>query len=64
MIVFSVTFILFFMESMIHYNLGKKEESFQFPDRYNLCIMIVTVSFFSLLNSSILRYLAEHYNIH
>lgn len=66
MIVFIVTFSLFFMEALLHYNYGKDDEKskFHIPDNKVLFQIIITVAFFSLLNSYILRYLAKYYHIH
>jgi hypothetical protein len=65
MIVFIVTFILFFTEALLHYNYGKdKNSKFHIPENKILFQIIITVAFFSLLNSYILKYLAKHYHIH
>ena len=65
MIVFIVTFCLFSIESLIHYNYGKEDKSkFHLPNNKTLFQIIITVAFFSLLNSYILKYLAKHYHIH
>lgn len=65
MIVFIVTFCLFSIEALLHYNYGKDDKTqFHLPDNKTLLQIFITVSFFSLLNSYILRYLAKHYKIH
>lgn len=65
MIVFIVTFCLFSIEALLHYNYGKGDKSqFHLPDKKTITQIIITVAFFSLLNSYILRYLAKHYKIH
>lgn len=66
MIVFFVTFSLFFIEALLHYNYGNDDDSrlFHFPDTVTLLQIILTVGVFSLLNSRILKYLSKNYNIH
>lgn len=67
MIVFIITFCLFTIEALLHYNYGKNEETntkFHFPHREDMIQIIITVALFSLLNSYILKYLDKHYNIH
>jgi tetrahydromethanopterin S-methyltransferase subunit D len=61
MIVFIVTFSLFFIEAILHYNYGRESEYFEFPDSKNLTQIIVTVAIFSVLNSKIIKYLSKHY---
>lgn len=66
MIVFLVTFCVFTIEALFHYNYGKDNDikTFHFPDSKTLLQILVTVTIFSYLNSRILKYLAKHYNIH
>lgn len=69
MIVFIITFCLFTAEALFHYNYGKngdkkKEQNFHLPTKEMMLQIVLTVAFFSLLNSYILKYLAQHYNIH
>lgn len=65
MIVFIITFCLFTIEALLHYNYGKEDNNkFHFPNREIMLQIFITVSFFSFLNSYILKYLAKHYNIH
>lgn len=64
MIVFIVTFSLFFTEAILHYNYGHKGESFKFPDQKSLIQIILTVALFSFLNSYILDILSQKYYIH
>lgn len=64
MIVFIVTFILFFIEAIIHYNYGYKDQKFRFPDTESLIKIIYTVGVFSFLNSNIIRYLRHNYNMY
>lgn len=65
MIVFIVTFCLFTIEALLHYNHGKDDKSkFHLPDKEKLVDILITVFIFSFLNSRIIKYLARHYHIH
>jgi hypothetical protein len=64
MIVFIVTFCLFSIEALLHYNYGKEDNKFHLPNKETMLQIFVTVSIFSLLNSYILHYLSKHYKIH
>lgn len=65
MIVFFVTFILFFIEALLHYNYGKGDgEQFHFPNQNEIVQIIITVSIFSFLNSYIIKQLSRVYKLH
>ena len=63
MIIFFITFTLFFIEALIHYNYGRKGEDFYFPDFDTCSKLIITLAFFSFLNSAIIKYLYKYYKI-
>jgi len=57
-IVFVITFIVFFIEALLHYNIGKVEkiEDVRFPDRHEF-IEIVTILFiFSWINTYVINW--------
>jgi len=65
MIVFTVTFILFFIEALLHYNYGKDDSyQFHFPTQTEFLQIVFTVFIFSFLNSFIIRQLAKRYKLH
>lgn len=51
----TVTFVFFFTEALIHFNLGKKSEDgawhLSFPWGYDLLVMVGTVLLFSAMTS-------------
>lgn len=59
MIVFFVSFVLFTIEALIHYNYGKKESEFQYPDTQTFMKILSTVFLFSFLTSIIVRIIEE-----
>lgn len=65
MIVFIVTFCLFTIEALLHYNYGYDLDSekriFVFPDTKTLLKILGTVFIFSLLNSKIVKYIHKYY---
>lgn len=65
MIIFIVTFCLFTIEALLHYNYGyslyKKEKKFEFPDKETFIKIIGTVFVFSFLNSRLIKYLHKYY---
>jgi tetrahydromethanopterin S-methyltransferase subunit D len=63
MIVFIVTFSLFFIEAILHYNYGRESKYFEFPDSKSLIQIIITVFIFSALNSRIIKYLQKYFKI-
>jgi len=64
MIIFIVTFSLFFIEALLHYNYGHTAKEFVLPDYKSLLQIIYTVALFSYLNSKILKYLSKYYHLH
>jgi len=76
MIIFFVTFTLFFLEALLHYNYGKGTftgsvgrpegagEQFHFPDQNEIVQIIITVGIFSFLNSYIIRILTKRFHLH
>jgi hypothetical protein len=65
MIVFTVTFTLFLIEALLHYNYGKDDYSqFHLPTTKEFLQIGVTVFIFSFLNSFILRQLAKRFHLH
>ena len=67
MIVFLVTFFLFTIEALIHYNYGQelaaKDKKFNFPDLKTFIKIIGTVFLFSALASIIVRVLHKRFKI-
>ena len=53
----TVTFIFFFMEALIHYNLGKTGQLSisRFPRRGELVRLIFTIAFFSFLSAVVIK---------
>lgn len=68
MIVFVVTFFLFTIEALLHYNYGsenlKKDNKFNFPDNKNFMKILSTVFIFSYLTSLIVRILHRKFHIY
>lgn len=63
MIVFLVSFVLFTIEALIHYNYGKKENEFQYPETNTFIKIISTVFLFSFLTSISVRIIEEKLGI-
>jgi hypothetical protein len=63
MIVFLVSFVLFTIEALIHYNYGKEETEFQYPDTTTFLKIISTVFLFSILTSITVRIIKEKLNL-
>lgn len=58
MIVFFVTFVVFFTEAIIHYNIGNKESTtIQLPDSNSLFQIVITIAIFSFINSRIISFI-------
>jgi ABC-type microcin C transport system permease subunit YejB len=65
MIIFFVTFILFFLEALLHYNYGKSDsDKFHLPDINELVQISITVGIFSFLNSYIIKILSRRFHLH
>lgn len=62
MIVFITTFILFSIEALLHYNIGHEDSNFVFPNINELCTILITVTFFSFLNSIAVSIISKHFN--
>jgi len=62
-IVFVTTFILFFIEALLHYNIGRYEEKdgfkFYFPDLKETVALVAVLIVFSLINSYLADYLSK-----
>jgi hypothetical protein len=68
MIVFIVTFCLFTIEALLHYNYGydlatNGELKFKLPEKDDLFKILFTVFIFSLLNSRIVKILDKYYTV-
>lgn len=50
-IVFFTTYIIFFGEALIHYNIGHPSKKIKWPSSKKFLYIISTVAVFSLLNS-------------
>lgn len=61
MIIFTVTFSLFFIEALLHYNFGSKK-AFHIPSSKDCLHIIITVAIFSYANARIIKYLSSNYN--
>jgi hypothetical protein len=65
MIIFFVTFCLFTIEALLHYNYGyslyNPAKKFNFPDKETFTKIILTVFIFSLLNSRLIKYIHKYY---
>jgi hypothetical protein len=63
MIVFIVTFCLFTIEALIHYNYGvnKENNKFVLPDTVNFLKIISTVFLFSILTSLVVRIIEKNF---
>jgi hypothetical protein len=52
--VFISTFFVFLLEGLFHYNVGKTGlHSICFPNKYDMCKIILILTFFSFLNAYI-----------
>ena len=55
-----VTFVVFFVESLLHYNIGKNSGSkrfyIQFPNYKDFFRIIIVLGFFSFCNGCIVTY--------
>lgn len=63
MIVFLVTFVLFTIEALLHYNYGHEAEKFVFPDMKTFIEMISIVFIFSLLTSYTVKFLHKYFHV-
>jgi hypothetical protein len=58
-----VTFTLFFIEGMFHYNVGRNGHTsqleFHFPDKKDLLKIIAILTFFSVVNALVLHELLD-----
>jgi tetrahydromethanopterin S-methyltransferase subunit D len=63
MLIFIVTFSLFFIEALLHYNYGSEKTDIHFPNFKDLCQIIITVALFSFFNSKIINYLTRYYKL-
>ena len=61
-IVFASTFVLFFAEAIIHYNVGRPEKCFVWPDKEQLFKLIGTMALFSFANSILVHYLEKKFS--
>jgi tetrahydromethanopterin S-methyltransferase subunit D len=59
MIVFFVTFSLFFIEAMLHYNIGTPKQHLHLPERNELTKIVIVLTIFSALNSYIIKKLSK-----
>ena len=50
-VIFVITFLWFFIEAIIHYNIGKNKKKFVLPPLKDLGKIIGTITLFSLLNT-------------
>ena len=62
MIVFVTTFILFFIEAILHYNIGRREDKFVWPSKKELLEIALTVGGFSFVNSFIVDFLERKFS--
>ncbi len=59
--VFLSTFFVFLLEGLFHYNVGKTGlRSLCFPNKYDLCKIVLILIFFSMLNAYISKYLYDY----
>jgi tetrahydromethanopterin S-methyltransferase subunit D len=59
MIIFIVTFSLFFIEAILHYNIGSSKQQLHLPERNELSQIIIILTIFSALNSYIIKKLLK-----
>lgn len=65
LLVTSVTFIFFFVEALLHYNIGKNGEvGFHFPTNGELTRIVVIVAIFSILSASTVAMINRALGIH
>jgi hypothetical protein len=64
LIITCITFILFYTEALIHYNIGKngKIKSFhlEIPNKRELLNILLIILFFSILNGIISGFILKH----
>ena len=62
-IVFTTTFVLFLLEALLHYNIGRYEEAegikFYFPDMKETIALVAVLIVFSVANSLCADYLTK-----
>ena len=62
-IVFVTTFVLFLLEAIIHYNIGRYDENdgikFYLPDKKEFIALVVVLIVFSVANSICANYLSK-----
>ena len=62
-IIFTTTFILFLMEALLHYNIGRYEEKdgiiFYLPDMKETVALVAVLLVFSIANSLCANYLIK-----
>lgn len=63
-VIFCVTFVLFFLEALLHYNIGKNGGGFHvsLPNGDDLVRISVVLFIFSVLNAYIGSYLIRHFS--
>lgn len=54
-VITSVTFFVFYIEALFHYNIGKPEEDFHLPNYQETLHIILVLLFFSLVNTWIIE---------
>jgi tetrahydromethanopterin S-methyltransferase subunit D len=59
MIIFIVTFLLFFIEAILHYNIGSPNKQLHLPETKELFQIIIILTIFSALNSYIIKKLLK-----
>jgi hypothetical protein len=59
--VFLSTFIVFFIEGLFHYNVGKNGlKTFKFPESYDLLKIILILTIFSMINAYISKMMFDY----
>jgi hypothetical protein len=62
-IVFATTFVLFLLEAILHYNIGRYEENegikFYLPDKKEFIALVAVLIVFSIANSLCANYLTK-----
>ena len=61
-----VTFVLFFIEALLHFNIGKNDHNqkinfkITLPTKKELCCIVAVLTIFSLLNGIISQWVIKH----
>lgn len=66
MIIFFVTFTVFFIEAIIHYNIGKSGKlnyNIEFPELHSLSQIVIIIAIFSFINSRLISFIYSHFKI-